>query len=56
MKTIGKAVYTIICLALLAATIIAQSQAGPPRSIWRSSPSPHRRDHVGLASSDARIA
>lgn len=26
MKTIGKAVYTIICLALLAATIIAQSQ------------------------------
>lgn len=26
MKTIGKAVYTIICLALLAATITAQSQ------------------------------
>ena len=26
MKTIGKAVYTIVCLALLAATIIAQSQ------------------------------
>lgn len=26
MKTVGKAVYTIICLALLAATITAQSQ------------------------------
>lgn len=26
MKTIGKAVYAIVCLALLAATIIAQSQ------------------------------
>ena len=26
MKTIGKAIYAIICLALLAATIIAQSQ------------------------------
>lgn len=26
MKTIGKAVYAIICLALLAATIAAQSQ------------------------------
>lgn len=26
MKTIGKAIYTIICLALLAATIAAQSQ------------------------------
>lgn len=26
MKTIGKAVYTIVCLTLLAATIIAQSQ------------------------------
>lgn len=26
MKTIGKAVYAVICLALLAATITAQSQ------------------------------
>ena len=26
MKTIGKAIYAIVCLALLAATIIAQSQ------------------------------
>lgn len=39
MKAIGKAVYTIICLALLAATIIAQSQGGtigmmiPPLSL-----------------------
>ena len=26
MKTIGKAIYAVICLALLAATITAQSQ------------------------------